>query len=394
MLDFLKLSIICTTLINYLENHELLEWLKSEDKINHFDKEVIKTKIIKQYKGIYFCFYPNRVDILFKPHYYFNNGLHNANDFKIVDCINTILELKNTLKIDLKLLKVVNIEFGINVLSPICIKKLIAYLQYHERNEFRTVPGLAFSKMSFKPRSDGTANKYKIFKAYAKGIQFPEFTDINTFRIELKSNESKYINPLGIYTANDLLHFDCYLNMSNKIQQEWESILILDNVTDFSNLKTSEQTKIKEYLNTITWFNISQDPYKNRFNKERAKYYKLVNKTPNNLKNKITKTISDKLEYLKSGYISTYKNTESKARKKNKTGYISTQKKTKTKTFKKNKIGYVSNIYKDGIITTIETNPYIINDEVKKQSLSYKEQKESIAEHNRLAILKYNSRYT
>ncbi len=126
MLDSLKLSIIDISLINYLENHNLLEWVKSEDKINLFDFEVIKTKIVKHYKGILFCFYSNRIDVLFKPHYYFNNNLQNANDFKIVDCIKTISELKNTFKIDLKLLKVVNIEFGINVLPPINIKKLIA----------------------------------------------------------------------------------------------------------------------------------------------------------------------------------------------------------------------------------------------------------------------------
>jgi len=373
-MDFLKLSVTDNLLIDYFRNHDLPEWVKSEDRINLFDKEVIKTKIIKEYKGIMFCFYSKKIEILFKPHYYFNDNLHNANDFKIIDCINTILEFKNTFGIDLKLLKVINIEFGINVLSPICIKKLIAYLQYHERNEFRSVPGLAFCKVSFSPKPDGTANKYREFKAYAKGLQFPVFSDINTLRIEIKSRESKYINPLGIYTANDLLHFDCYLNVSNKMLQEWEQVLLLDNETDFSNLKSSEQKKIKDYLNTITWFDISQDPYKNRFNKEKAKYNKLVNKNPNNLKNSLTKIISDKLEHLKSGYISTHKSTESK---------VSENKKT----------GYISNIYKGGIVTSTETKTTIENDEVKKQLLSHKEQKELIIEHNRLAVLSYNSRY-
>lgn len=124
MLDFLKLSIIDISLINYLENHNLLEWVKSEDRFNYFDNEVIKTKTIKQYKGILFCFYSNKVEVLFKPHYYFNNGLHNANDYIVKDCIDTVLEFKNTFEIDLQLLKVINIEFGINILSPICIKKI------------------------------------------------------------------------------------------------------------------------------------------------------------------------------------------------------------------------------------------------------------------------------
>lgn len=182
MLDFLKLSTLDISLINDLENHDLLEWVKSEDKMNLFDFEVIKTKTVKQYKGILFCFYSNRIDILFKPHYYFNNNVHNANDFKINDCINVILELKNAFKIDLQLLKVVNIEFGLNVLSPIDIKKLITFLLYHEKNEFKTDVGLAFSKKSFRANPNGTINNYKIIKAYAKGLQFPQYSNINTFR--------------------------------------------------------------------------------------------------------------------------------------------------------------------------------------------------------------------
>jgi hypothetical protein len=393
MLDFLKLYIIDISLINYLENHILLEWIKSEDQFNYFDNEVIKTKTVKQYKGILFCFYSNRIDILFKPHYYFNNNLHNANDFKIVDCIKTISEFKNTFKIDLKLLKVVNIEFGINTLSPICIKKLISYLLYHEKNEFKTDVRLTFSKRSFRANKNGTINRYKTIKAYAKGIQFPEYTNIDTFRFEVNSKESKYINPLGIYTANDLLNFDCYLNMSNQLLGEWDKVLLLDNETDFSNLTSTEQTKIKGYLNTITWFNISQDTYKNRFNKERAKYKILVNKNPNNLKNQLTKIISDKLEYLKSGYISEQKEFENKVNENDKSGYISKLNDKKIKLVEKSKSGYHSNIYKGGNVTSKENETTIKNDEVKKPLMSYKDQKKAIEEYNRLAVQNYNAKY-
>jgi len=341
MLDFLKLSIIDISLINYLEHHNLLEWVKSEDKINLFDFEVIKTKTVKHYKGILFCFYSNRIDILFKPHYYFNNNLHNANDFKIVDCIKTISELKNTFEIDLKLLKVVNIEFGINILSPIDIKKLIAFLLYHEKNEFKTDVGLAFSKKSFRANPNGTINLYKIIKAYAKGLQFPQYCDINTFRFEVKSKQSKYINQLGIYTANDLLNFDCYLKMADEIKNEFDKVLLLDCETDFKNLTGKEQAKITNYLNTLTWFNISQDSYRNRFNKEKTKYNNLVNKVENNLKKQLDKIVFDQLEYIKTGAISTHKENV--------------------------KSGAISNIYKGGICTQ-KVNPNKAKKEVVKKS--------------------------
>jgi hypothetical protein len=337
MVDFLKLSVFCTQLINYLYSHNLLEWVKSEDRLNLFDKEVIKTKTVKQYKGILFCFYENRIDILFKPHCYFNGGLHNANDFTVTDCIKTINEFKNTLQIDLKLLKVVNIEFGINILSPICIKTLITSLLYHKRNEFRT-DKLAFSKKSFKPTPNGTMNRHKSINGYAKTIQCPNYCVINTFRFEVNSKRSKYINKLGISTADDLLGFDRYLNISNEIKKEFDKVLLLELETDFSNLSEIEQAKFKNYLNTTTWYYISQDPYKNRFNKERAKYNILVKKIPNNLKNTLTKIIWEKIEYLK-------------------TGYVSTENETITKPSENNKSGYISNIYKDGNVTTLMFQP-------------------------------------
>lgn len=340
MIDFLKLSIYCSTLIKYLENHVLLQWVKDENSINFFDIEVIKTKTIKQYKGIYFCFYTNRIDILFKPHYYFNDNLHNANDFRAIDCINAVLELKNTFNIDLKLLKVVNIEFGINVLSPIDIKKLITFLLYHEKNEFKTDIGLAFSKKSFRATTTGMINSYKIIKAYAKGLQFPQYTDINTFRFEVKSKKSKYINQMGIYTANDLLNYVCYLKMTTEIKKEFENVLLLDCETNYKSLTANEQVKINSYLNPLKWFNISQDTYRNRFNKEKTKYYNLVNKAENNLKKQLDKIVFDKLEFLKTGATSQHNENI--------------------------KSGAISPIFKGRICTQNDNRNIIKNDDVKK----------------------------
>ncbi len=420
MLDFIKFSILDNHLIHYLENHNLLEWVKSEDKRNLYDIEVIKTKTVKEFKGIYFCFYSNRIDILFKPHYYFNNNLHNANDFKVNDCINTVLELKEALKIDLKLLKVVNIEFGLNVISPIDIKKLISYLQYHERNEFVNDNKLSYSKKSFKANQNGTANSYKIIKAYAKGIHYPEYSNLNTFRFEIKSKQSKYINQIGIFTGEDLLKIDCYSIMANELINEFDKVLILDCETDFSQLKEVEQSKIKNYLNTMTWFNFKQDSYRNRFNKEKTKYYNLINKVENNLKLQLDKIISEKLEFLKTGAISKHK-------EKQKTGAISTLKKSNNKKHSKNKTGAISNIYKGGKCTSKEisviANPVKVIElkserknnviELKKENvidflkvrnieneipisinepLSYEQQKKLIEEHNKLAVLNYNNR--
>jgi hypothetical protein len=304
MIDFLKLETYAISQIDYFKNHTLLDWVSDTDKINNFDNEVITTKKVKQYKGIYFCFYGNKLEIRFKPHYYFNDNLHNANDFRIIDCINILVEVKNVLKIDLQAFKVVNIEYGLNCISIIDIKYLITYLAYHEKNEFRTDTNLPFSKKSYSVTPNGTANQYKIIKAYAKGLQFPNDTDINTFRFEVKSKKSRFINQLGIYNAEDLLNPNVYLILIESLINEFEKVLILDCATDYKSLTQKEQNKIAKYNNPMEWYKINNASNRNSFSKNKTAYYKLINKVPNNLKTQLRQIIYDKLEILKKGAIS------------------------------------------------------------------------------------------
>jgi hypothetical protein len=304
MIDFLKLETYTISQIDYFKNHSLLDWVSDTDRINNFDNEVITTKKVKQYKRIYFCFYSNKLEIRFKPHYYFNDNLHNANDFRIIDCINVLVEVKNTLKIELQAFKVVNIEYGSNCISPIDIKDLITYLAYHEKNEFRTDIELPYSKKSYSATANGTANQYKIIKAYAKGLQFPNDANINTFRFEVKSKKSRFINQLGIYTADDLLNPNVYLTLVESLINEFAKVLILDCATDFKSLTQKEQNKIAKYNNPMEWYKINNASNRNSFSKNKTAYSILINKVPVNLKNQLQQIIYDKLETLKKGAIS------------------------------------------------------------------------------------------
>ena len=66
MVDLLKTQTYNTSVIEYFNSHPLLLYYSNTDKLKHLDNEVITTKKVKQFKGIYFCFYPNRLDILNK----------------------------------------------------------------------------------------------------------------------------------------------------------------------------------------------------------------------------------------------------------------------------------------------------------------------------------------
>ena len=323
-------------LIDYLKilsfNHDLAErlftspLLSKYSKINTFynklDKE--QDEIIKQskhtfsYKEMLFCFFKKddvfvKLEILIKPHYYFNNNKHNANFFSALDCIKTLTEIKDTFNLPIDELLILNIEFGINAISPIDCKNLISYTIYHEKNEFiNSSDTLRFSKISFKHHSSGKANNYKQTKFYAKGLQFPQFTDINTFRFEVKSKQRKYIKSIGIKTYNDLLKIETYYKLSRVLKNEFSKVLILDIDNEKQNLTHKEVLKLEKYLNSVYWIK-SMQLSRNVFSKNKKKYFNLLDKTKNNIHNTLFFIIEKKLnDILKKGAISTLKRNKKK----------------------------------------------------------------------------------
>ena len=286
-------------------------------KINkHFTgkpNEFNQATFIKEYKGIYFCFYTRlikdevtftKLEILLKPHYYFNNNLHNANNFKAIDCINVLTEIKETFNLPVNELKILNIEFGLNAISPNQCKDLITFIYFHKKNQFYNLRDLQFAKISYKPKNNGTANTYKQIKFYAKGLQFPKYADINTFRYEVKSKRSNYIKSLNIKTYADLLQFETYNRFAENLIKEFNEILIIDADNTMQNLNDKEKEKLEKYLNPITWNKYLQGS-RNSFTKHKKKYLELLDKTENNIHTNLKIIIQNKLNELKKGAILT-----------------------------------------------------------------------------------------
>ncbi len=305
MLDFLKILITDENQISSIYNHELLNEysLTNKSRINKNTglSEVYQAKECKYYKDVFFCFYPNKLEILFKPHYYYNDTLHNANDFKVLDCIKTLRDFAQMFSLSTDEIRIINIEFGVNALSPIDCKNLITYAEYHDKNQFRTTnDNLIYSKISLKYNKQGKGNTYKMIKFYAKGIQFAEYANINTFRFEVKSKRTKYIKSLGVFTYADLLRPETYKILANNILLEFDKVLILDVDVNKDCLSVKDNKRLTEYLNPIKWFKALQG-HRNTFNNHKKNYIKLLDKTGNNIHVELREIISDKLDYLLKG---------------------------------------------------------------------------------------------
>lgn len=274
MIDFIKIRITDEALINLVWNNPLLEYdSKSEKRFNDEIKELQKRKYI----NLYFTKYYNRIEIKGSLHYFFNNNMHNANDFKVDDCINLIFEIKNLFNLDLLKCNVINLEYGVNIISPIPINDLILNLIYHEKRPFIRATEHSYYRIAGK-------ESYKQIKAYNKGVQFPYFCNENTFRFEVKSRQSKFINKKGIFNLNDLTIKSNYTVLVDSLIEEWGKVLLFDKSKLIDN----------KFFNTFFWEEIIFKSHRNKFNIQKKIYYKnlgLINLHTTLKKIMISKTI-------------------------------------------------------------------------------------------------------
>ena len=276
MIDFVKIKITDEALINQVWSNEILEYDgKSEKRFNDELKELVK----KKYKNLYFTKYQDRIEISGSLHYFFNNGIHNSNDFSVKDCINTIMQIRDLFMLDLEKCKLINLEYGVNIIPSIDVEDLVHNIMYHDKRQFTRPTKHFYYKIAGN-------EAYKHVKAYNKSVQFPSLCN-NTFRFEVKSKQSKYINSLDLFTLNDLAVTGTYNRLMEELIKEWDNVLLFDLSKNID----------KKYLNTYFWEDILKNGNRNKFNNQKKRYYdKLGN---NNLHSQIRKTLIQKMKFLK-----------------------------------------------------------------------------------------------
>lgn len=282
-IDFLKCKIVDEELINQVWENPLLEF---ESKYEKRYDDVIYEVITKKFRNLFFVKHQNRLEISGSIHYFFNDGLHNANDFYIEDCIKTINHIRDIFNLDLEKCFLVNLEYGVNILPSIPISELMLNLIYHEKHPF-------IRSMEYDEYRIAGNSTYKQAKAYNKGVQFPQYCNPNTFRFEIKTGQAKFIKSLGLLNLNDLTNADNYNSLLVSLIKEWDNILLFDK---------SKNTDVK-FLNTHFWEETILAKNRNKFCLQKKQYYKKLG--ADNLHTNIKKRIERKTQLLKSVHIPT-----------------------------------------------------------------------------------------
>ncbi|PWA05683.1 hypothetical protein [Flavobacterium psychrotolerans] len=282
MLDLLKFRIIDKILIDTVWNNDLLEYVGKSERLY---SDEIKEKQTKKYKNLYFTKHQNRLEISGSIHYFFNDELHNADDFYIEYCINAIIQIKNLFNLDLNKCYLVNLEYGVNINPRIKVSDLIHNLIYHEKRQF------ARTTTYFDYKQAGN-EAYKQIKAYDKSVQFPHECE-NTFRFEIRTRQAKFIHSLGLFTLQDLTIIDNYNVLIASLLKEWDNILLFDLSKDIDT----------KFFNTNFWEDILKNGSRNKFNNQKKLYHKKLG--TDNLHTNIRKIIERRTKYLKCVHIPT-----------------------------------------------------------------------------------------
>lgn len=308
MIDYLQIWVTNKTTIKKLWNNPILYLKNNFEQLSKETGEYYN-KQVKEFESITFKLEPHhpkhpdegneRLVIGFKPHYWYNNDTHNANDFTAQKSIETIKKFISTFNItEFKNYPINNIEYGLNFILNGFGKEFIGYNIYHSRNLFVQDSQLQYSKRAHSYNRNGKANTYSYAKLYAKGFQFPEYCPKDTLRFELGSKRRNYIKKLGIFNIGSLLNINVYCKLKAKILKNIGKSLIIDQNPTLNGLNKREENRLTKYSNSIFWFNELQNERRASFNEKKKSYFALLDKTGFNLNKEFHKCIKTKLEIL------------------------------------------------------------------------------------------------
>ena len=279
MYDATKLNCLNQQIIKRLRNFPNMEQIETNNTTDSFGifGNHLKMDFRKSFENGRFIGYYN-VYLSISPHYHFNKYIHNGNDLTPENARKSILDIFTYLGIkrsEFDLFKVVNLEFGLNIIPKTDIKNLVNGIEFYKKTPLIiSDEDLQFSKIT-----DATKQKY--VKAYAKGIQCheklnaPEI-DINTFRFEVKNKKSFAIRKHGINTLNDLFKDEVFTRLAHTLVKEWQLIHIINLEPNFATYTREDLKFIKQHSTVNDWLKIINDENRNKFQREKQKYFKTL----------------------------------------------------------------------------------------------------------------------
>ncbi|MDP3946509.1 MAG: hypothetical protein Q8Q51_11505 [Lutibacter sp.] len=281
-----------------IRENPLLEYEGVSEKVNKKTGELYYSNSYN-YQNLMFTIYTdsnNNVTKMFiqgSVHYYFNNGLHNANDFSFMNFLYTIKDLKDKFGINPHMCVIRSLEYGVNIQHEYDTRLIMINVFYQKRKKFIT-PILKPYKQAGNPRNDDW-----ITKIYDKGFQFPKYSNGELLRFELKYMRSRELNKLGIVFLSDLFIRENHFKLYKVLIKRFSEILIYDYTINSKKLTPTQSNNISDYSNPNYWETKMINIKKGSLSYDNFDYHKnrlknIISKSSKNIQNNLMQSLVNK----------------------------------------------------------------------------------------------------
>lgn len=279
-IDFVKCKVIGLSLDHFKQNMNLIEYeskKENKSKYLYYSKNNIKIKYFVD-SGL--------ITLSGSLHKYFNDGLHNHNQFTHENYLNALERLKNDFAVSPENLYIQTLEYGVNIKPPIRTKEILDNLLMHRQTESETkINNIRGHYKQFKH------DKY-IIKAYDKSKQFKLKSELLRFEIK-ETNWSENRLKHGIKTLADFNKSDKTIFV-NRLNNKWDEIIFYDPTI-------KGLSKWYKYSHLKFW---SDDNIKKQKSKHLKRLNNLIQNHSNNIKGQISNLILGNIKEVQNSDLS------------------------------------------------------------------------------------------
>jgi len=268
----------------FIRNHPKLDF-----KGSHYDRTgEAFGKLEAEYKGLKFIIKRGKVFIRGSLHYFYNDGVHNYDDFTLLKLFRTLKRLENLFGIDLTEAKLLNLEFGVNIRLNFKAYLVLRNLLFHVKKVFKDeVVDNGKGDYRVLIHSD-----YRI-KIYDKGLHFG--LPYELLRYELHYNVMRDLKEMGVECLSNLKKLTVLEKLKIDLLKKWDELFLYDWTIDISKVK---EGLYKDFYNWGCPYFWTESVNKSNRYKNKSKYNAYVQNYAQNVKKEIRDLIDFKLNLL------------------------------------------------------------------------------------------------
>ena len=289
MIDFIKIYVLGLE-VDCLLNNVLLDFCDvmnpdtGELRSRNRKGEEITPKKTASYKGLLFTIYYNgRVTIQGSLHKYFNDGLHNHNDFDLIGVRRVLRDFKELFDISPSDCIITQLELGVNVMPPIPTNEMLKYSFMHKTTQF------VYVRCSEEGRYIQAEHLSYIVKMYNKSLQYGVKGWL--LRFEKKYLRSESLRKRGVKTLQDLVDYGL-----NNFKSEL--LGLIDDILFYDTTITHPSKSLLNYCNPVYWLNMIDDKRTSAFNKHKVILKDIIESHSQNVKKQFKEVVANKIDEL------------------------------------------------------------------------------------------------